>query len=164
MWPLQSDLAGMRALYGNPDANGDGAPDPSWSAHYLTTITPPYAIFYSGKPVHAITVNRGCAHALLSALIGIEKHYGSAQAIAAVGLDQFSGCYNFRGKRGDPSSLSMHAYAAAIDIDAPHNPFRGKKHRMPADAVRIFEDQGAVWGGNFSVKSYDPMHFQWARI
>ncbi len=162
-WPLQSDLVAMRARFGNPDANGDGAPDPAWAAKWLTTITPPYAMFYAGKPVRAITVNRGCSDALLAALAGIGKHYGTAAAIKAAGLDQFGGLYNFRVKRGNSSSLSMHAYGAAIDMDPDHNAFRGHSHAMPAAAVQIFKDQGATWGGDWSAGSYDPMHFQFAR-
>lgn len=161
-WPNQNDLAALHALYGNPDANNDGAPDSNWVYHYLTTIKPPYAMFYDGKPVRLITVNRGCADALLAALTGIGKHYGTAEALAKVGLDQFSGCYNFRKKRAG-KSLSMHALACAIDMDAAHNPFQGHVRHMPDAAVAIFEDQGAEWGGRWSPASYDPMHFQFAR-
>lgn len=159
IWPLQSDLKAMRAKFGNPDANNDGAPDPAWVRDHLTTIVPPYAMFYAGKPVRLITVNRACAGALLAALQGIGKHYGSAAALKAAGLDQFGGVYNFRPKRGG-SSLSMHAYACAIDLDPVHNPFKGKRPgKMPSAAVAIFQDQGATWLG----PTLDPMHFQFAR-
>lgn len=161
-WPLQSDLKGMRAMFGNPDANGDGAPDPSWVAKYLTTIKPPYQVFYGTQPIKAITVNRGCSDALLAALGAILDHYKTENAIRDVGLHYFSGCFNFRGKRGNPSSLSMHAYACAVDLDAAHNPFKSRKGKMPAAAVAIFADQGATWGGPWSTP--DPMHFQFARV
>jgi hypothetical protein len=163
-WPLQSDLKAMRAVYGNPDANNDGAADLSWTAQHLTTIVPPYAMFYAGKRVSKITVNRACAPALLAALTGIGKHYGTSAALAKAGLDQFGGLYNFRPKRSGSGSLSMHAYGVAIDMDPDHNPFKGKTRRMPDDAVRIFKDQGAAWGGDWSAGSYDPMHFQFARV
>lgn len=163
-WPLQSDLKGMRALYGNPDKNRDGTADLSWTAACLTEIVPPYRMFYAGKPVKRITVNRACSGALLAALNGIKTHYGTAAAIAAVGLDQFGGLYNFRVKRANPDSLSMHAYGCAIDIDPLHNPFQSTKFRMPPKVVAIFKDQGAVWGGDWSPKSRDAMHFQFARV
>lgn len=163
-WPLQSDVAAMRKLYGTPDKNGDGAPDSSWTSTYLTEIIPPYAMFYNGKPVGKITVNRMCSGALLAALNGVKAHYGTAAAIAKVGLDQFGGLYNFRVKRANPDSLSMHAYACAIDIDPLHNPFQSTKFRMPAAAVQIFKDQGAAWGGDWSPNSRDAMHFQFARV
>lgn len=161
LFPLQSDLAAMRALYGNPDANNDGAADPAWAAKYLTTITPPYAMFYDGKPVKKITVNKGCAAQLLGALTDVGKLYGSAAAIKKVGLDQFGGVFNFRPKRGNAKSLSMHGYACAIDLDPAHNAFKSKKPgRMPAEVVKIFESWGATWLG----PKLDPMHFQWSRV
>jgi hypothetical protein len=164
IWPLQSDLAAMHAAFGNPDANGDGAPDPSWVREHLTTIVPPYGLFYGASPVKAITVNRAVAAPMLASFAGILTHYGSQGAIAQVGLDQYSGCYNFRAKRGNPKSLSMHSYGIAIDLDAAHNAFKGHTRRMPDAAVHIFKDNGAVWGGDWSPGSYDPMHFQWARV
>lgn len=163
-WPLQSDLKGMRVMFGNPDANGDGAPDPSWVAKYLTTITPPYQMFYGLTAVKRITVNRGCSAALLAALGGILDHYKTENAIRDVGLHNFSGCYNFRAKRGNPNSLSMHAYACAVDLDAAHNAFHAKKYTMPQAAVEAFAAQGATWGGTFSKASFDPMHMQFSRV
>lgn len=163
IWPLQSDLAAMHALYGNPDANGDGAPDPAWAAKFLTTIVPPYQMFYGQIPVKRITVNHGCAIQMLAALGAILDHYKTENAIRDVGLHNFSGCYNFRAKRGNPRSLSMHSYACAIDLDAAHNPFRSKKGTMPQAAVDAFTKQGATWGGTWSPASRDPMHYQWAR-
>jgi hypothetical protein len=88
---------------------------------------------------------------MLAALGDIKDHYVTDAAVAAVGLDQFSGCFNFRGKRGDPSSLSMHAYACATDLDAAHNPFRSKAGRMPSAALAAFKKQGAEWGGLWSL-------------
>lgn len=162
VWPKQSDLKAMRALYGNPDANGDGAPDPSWVAKYLTTIVPPYQMYYGVTPVKRITVNRGCSKELLAALGGILDHYKTAAAIRSVGLTNFSGCYNFRPKRGNSSSLSMHAYACAIDLDAAHNPFKSKKFTMPQAVVDAFDAQGAESGTRWNPP--DAMHFQFARV
>lgn len=163
IWPLQSDLAGMYAVFGNPDANGDGAPDPGWVSRYLTTIKPPYQMFYGTTPIKAITVNRGCAAALYNALGGILDFYKTENNLRDHNLHMYSGCFNFRGKRGDPRSLSMHAYACAIDLDAPHNPFRGKSYTMPQPAVAAFKAEGAEWGEDWSPASRDPMHFQFAR-
>lgn len=164
VWPMQSDLAAMRKLYGNPDANGDGAADPTWVSRYLTTIVPPYRMIYGNAPVRKITVNKGCAAALLAALVGIKAHYGTQAAIEQAGVHRFGGLYNFRVKRGNPDSLSMHAYACAIDLDPDHNQFHSSHGTMPAAVVWIFKDQGAAWGGEWSPNSRDPMHFQFARV
>ncbi len=162
-WPLQSDLAGLHAVFGNPDANNDGAPDPSWVAQHLTTITPPYQMFFAGNPVKAITCNKAIAAPLLTALQGVKALYGSQGAIEAKGLHNFGGVYNFRSKRLSHGSLSQHAYAAAIDLDPQHNLQGRPGGTMPIEVVKIFKAQGAIWGGDWSPKYRDPMHFQWAR-
>lgn len=161
-WPLQSDLKAMHAVFGNPDANGDGAPDPAWVAAHLTSIVPPYQMFYGTTPIKRLTCNKAIAEPLLASLAGILALYKTPAEIAKHGMDQFSGCYNFRPKRGG-SSLSMHAYGAAIDMDAAHNPFRSTHFTMPPEVVAIFAKTGAEWGGSWSPASRDAMHFQWAR-
>lgn len=162
VWPLQSDAAAMNKLYGNPDANGDGAPDPQWAAKWLTTIVPPYQMYYDGKPIKRITVNKGCADALLTALKGIRDLYGSQSAIEAAGLHKFGGVYNFRPIRGG-KALSTHARACGIDLN-PEKNAQGTAGVMSPSVVAIFEATGATWGGRWSGKSKDPMHFQWARL
>ena len=162
IWPIQGSPEFI-ALFGNPDTNGDGAPDPSWVTKHLTTIVPPYQMFYGNAKISRITVNTACAGALARALQGILTHYGSQAAIQKVGMHRFSGCYNFRVKRGS-RKLSMHAYAAAIDMDAGHNAMGKPGGSMPAAVVGIFKDQGAAWGGGWTGKSHDPMHFQFARL
>lgn len=163
-WPLQSDAAAMNKLYGNPDTNGDGAADTAWAAKYLTTIVPPYRMVLAWDKkavVKKITVNKGCADALLAALKGIRDLYGSQSAIEAAGMHLFGGVYNFRLKRGG-KTLSTHARACGIDLNPEANG-QGAAGNMPPSVVAIFDAQGAEWGGRWSGKSKDPMHFQFAR-
>lgn len=75
-------------------------------------------------------------------------------------LKTFDGIYNDRTIKGS-SNKSMHAYGAAIDLNAATNQM-GRKGDMPAAVVKIFEDIGFVWGGRFS--RTDPMHFAWGRF
>lgn len=68
----------------------------------------------------------------------------------------------------DTSRLSMHSYAAAIDLNtalsdywlwrrsAGRNPYR---NRMPQQIVDIFERHGFIWGGKWY--HYDTMHFEY---
>jgi len=165
IWPLQSDTAAMNKLYGNPDANGDGAADPTWASKWLTTIVPPYRMVLAwdtSKVVRRITVNKGCAEALRAALTGIRNHYGTQAAIEKAGLHLFAGVYNFRPIRGG-KMLSTHARACGIDLNPDKNA-QGTAGNMPPEVVAIFEATGATWGGRWSGKSRDPMHFQWARV
>lgn len=160
IWPLQSDHAAMVALYGNPD-NGTGRADPHWEAAHLVAIIPPYSMVFGATPIHSIRVNKGCSEAMLAALTGILRLYGDQKTIEAHNMHRFSGCYNYRPKRGG-GSLSVHAYGAAIDLDAAHNPFRTKTFSMPAEVIKIFTDLGADAGAHWNPP--DAMHFQFARV
>jgi hypothetical protein len=71
----------------------------------------------------------------------------------------FGGCYSFRAKRNS-KKLSVHSWGCAIDLNPETNQL-GTKGDMHPDIVKIFEDHGFVWGGNFSVP--DPMHFQFVK-
>lgn len=160
-WPKQS---AMTDFYGNPDANGDGKPDAAWEAKNLVYITPPYQMYYDGKPITRIRCHRLVADSLSRVLTGIGKEI-PADVIKRCGLDQFGGVYNFRPKRAG-STLSTHAFAAAIDLAPALNPFKVKygsrPNMMPMAVVKIFEAEGWVWGGLWS--NGDAMHFQAARI
>jgi hypothetical protein len=158
-WPLQSDKAAMVAKFGNPDSNGDGAADLSWTAKHLTTIVPPYQLYYAGKPVKKITLNSEIAEPVTRALTKIGNTFPDAKERAKLGIDQFDGCFNFRVKRGKSKSLSMHAYAVALDFSAARNPFHAKRSDLPAEFIKAFTDEGATWLG----PTLDPMHFQFAR-
>ena len=77
------------------------------------------------------------------------------------------GCFNPRPKRtmGKPAGvvgwprLSMHAVAAAVDINAASNPMQDPLCTdMPDEWVKAWMDVGWTWGGGFS--NPDPMHFQ----
>lgn len=160
-WPRQS---AMTAFYGNPDANNDGVADPAWEAANLVYIAAPYAMFYDGKPVTRIRCHRLVADSLLRILTRIGKEISPADRVR-FGLDQFGGVYNFRKKRGG-STLSTHALAIAIDLAAALNPFKVKygsrPNMMPVSVVKIFEDEGWVWGGPWT--NGDGMHFQAAIV
>lgn len=160
-WPKQTPAA-LNAFYGNPDANGDGSPDLKWQQDNLTTITPPYPMFYDGKKVSKISCHKKIAEALLAALVKV-KAITTAEERKQYGLDQFGGVFNFRRKRNG-TTLSTHSWAIAIDLAVALNGF-GVKYgsqpdMMPAKVVAAFEEQGATWGGLWS--NPDAMHFQFA--
>jgi hypothetical protein len=68
----------------------------------------------------------------------------------------------------DTGRMSMHGYAAAIDLNLGYSDYwlwagRGKsipyKNRMPREIVDIFERHGFIWGGKWY--HYDTMHFEY---
>jgi hypothetical protein len=68
----------------------------------------------------------------------------------------------------DTGRMSMHGYAAAIDLNLKYSDYwlwagRTKKipykNRMPREIVDIFERHGFIWGGKWY--HYDTMHFEY---
>jgi hypothetical protein len=75
-------------------------------------------------------------------------------------LKTWDGCFNIRKKRGQ-SSMSLHSWAIAVDLNAAWNCF-GCKPVLSAGFVKCFTDNGFEWGGTWSKP--DGMHFQLAKI
>jgi len=75
-------------------------------------------------------------------------------------LKTWDGCFNIRKKRG-LSSMSLHSWAIAIDVNAFENGLN-QTPKLSAGFVKCFTDNGFEWGGAWSRK--DGMHFQLAKI
>lgn len=91
---------------------------------------------------------------------------GALEEILASGLTSeikvYSGCWSARTIGRSPTAPpSTHAYGAAIDINAPQNPYGGKP-TMSREIVAIFERWGFNWGGDFLIR--DGHHFEFWRI
>lgn len=146
-WP-NPDQSSLRAFYGAPGDESN-----------LVTVTFPYPMFYEGKRTFKTRVNRKCADSLLRVLSAIGKSYGTDRGTMEEAED-YGGVYNFRLKRGG-SSYSLHAYGAAIDLDADDNTFRDNwpmKADMPLSIMEEFAREGWISAGAFW--GYDAMHHQ----
>ena len=122
--------------------------DPAWVEKHIVTTEVPL--------LGAITCNRK--------LIPMVR--GALEDILASGLMSeikvYSGCWASRTVSRSPTAPpSTHAYGAAIDINAPQNPY-GTKPTMNRDVVRIFESWGFNWGGDFLIP--DGHHFEFRRF
>lgn len=147
-WP-KSDQTSLTRFYGRP---GDE------SRH--TYIKPPFPMFIDGQPVAKIKVHERCADSLLRVLIRLLDAYPASADRVSAGLTVFDGVYNNRSMRGG-TLPSLHARAAAIDLDAGRN--RNQQHwpvsaTMPFRAMEIFAAEGWLSAGAFW--SRDAMHFQ----
>ena len=75
-------------------------------------------------------------------------------------LKTWDGCFNIRKKRG-LSSMSLHSWGIAIDVNAAWNQLNMVPTLTPG-FVKCFTDAGFEWGGTWTRK--DGMHFQLAKI
>ena len=163
-WPLQSECD---AFYGNPRNSRDPSrASPKWESENLVRVKPPFVVYYEGKPVRAgMLVHEKVADSLMKVFTAIWKKSGESQAkVDAWGISNYAGAYNFRMMRGS-SRLSMHSWGCALDFDPDRN---GMGDTTPhfaevPEVVAAFEAEGWVWGGRWSGKSCDGMHFQAAR-
>ena len=161
-WPNQSTKE-LNAFYGNP-VGINGQANPKWKATNLVLVPVPYHMIVAWEPhvpVKNILFHHKCAAPLARVLQGILDLYGSPAAIEKAGMHLYSGAYNYRAIRGS-RRLSMHAYGCAIGLDSEHNPLVSRHGKMPKEVVKLFEAEGAEWGGRWRSRA-DPMHFQWAK-
>lgn len=154
-WPSQAIVRSGLSIFGKP---GDES--------QLVNIKPAYQLYYCGTPVKTIRVHKLIAADVEAALKEILAHYGQAE-IKRLGLDQYSGSYNYRKSTG-ASSLSMHAWGIALDFAAEKNTYSMKKPQASLSHPdcemwwKIWEKHGAVSLGR--ELGYDYMHLQFARL
>ena len=121
--------------------------DPAWYDANIVTRTVPL--------LGSVTCNAKLFPALIRALTDVQD--------AGLGdeIHVYSGCYAARTVARSPTAPpSQHAYGAAIDINAPENPY-GATPTMDPRIAKIFQRWGFIWGGRFLTP--DGMHFEYGR-
>lgn len=164
MWPLQRDCD---SFYGNP-RGANGRSSQKWEAENLVIVKAPYQLYYDKTPIRGVRVHKKCAESLRRVFERIWEAAGRQQAVVDQwGASAFSGAYVFRNKRGG-STLSMHSYGCAIDLDAPRNAMGNTRPNFgntgPSAVVSAFEAEGWTWGGRWTGRSCDGMHFQASHV
>lgn len=115
-----------------------------------------------GKPVQVTRIN-GIAERLKQVSAEIDALDPAVRAAAF----PIAGVLSCR-PVADTGKMSMHGYAAAIDLNLKYSDYwlwagKGKaipyKNRMPQQIVDIFERHGFIWGGKWY--HYDTMHFEY---
>jgi hypothetical protein len=155
-WPRQTEVRARNSIFGAPGTN-------------QTMVELPYMMY--GDYDRRIKVTAFQAHAKVEASLKrifgrTLDHYGLTQ-IRKLNLDIFSGCYNYRATTGS-STLSMHAWGIAVDIDAAHNQMNEDNDEAAfassiyAPFIDFWEDEG--WVNLGRARNYDWMHFQAARL
>jgi hypothetical protein len=72
-------------------------------------------------------------------------------------IKSFDGCYNLRMVRGSSSTLSLHAWGVAIDLNAHDNPMGGQGTWTGA-FIKTMKESGIYCGQSWAGRK-DPMHF-----
>ena len=104
-------------------------------------------------------MHRRCAESLHAVLTDIARRHGNDERIMAAARDYY-GVYNNRPMRGG-TLPSLHARAAAIDLDADDNGNEvawPAKADMPLEIMECFAREGWMPAGAFWGR--DAMHFQ----
>lgn len=155
LWPTQAEVRKGISIFGRPGCEAN-----------LVSLTPPYPLYFEGKPVRSIRVHRLVAKHVQLALQEVLTHYGM-QEIQRLGLNSYGGSYNYR-TTGRGSTLSMHAWGIALDFSPAAN---ARHYKAPRASLshpdcrkwwEIWERQGAVSLGREC--DYDWMHLQFARL
>ena len=119
--------------------------DPAWVSSHLVTRSVP------------LLGNETCNAAFFPALIGAMEQL-QQQGLGDL-VKSNAGCYNPELLAAKPTAPpSFHAYGAAIDINAPENPF-GATPTQDRRLVAVMKHWGFNWGGSFLVP--DGMHFEY---
>ena len=155
-FPSQRDVSRGNSVYG-PHGTPNGSSPPT------KKIRLPFALHLYGdaaKKVTTLSPHARCADSLLAVFRRLGDVYPDTESRKASGILNYYGLYNPRSMRGG-TAWSMHAWAIAIDLDAPRNknashwPVRSK---MPIEVMECFAKEGWMPAGAFW--SRDAMHFQ----
>ena len=133
----------------------DGNLNPRWESKFLTRAPLPFSIPLSwdrSKKVSRLYCHKKLKTVFPAVFAEIQKQGLRAE------IKTFGGCFNFRGKRTS-GKLSTHCWGIAIDLN-PETNAQGSSGEMHPGVVAVFRQFGFKWGGDWSGRSKDPMHFQ----
>jgi hypothetical protein len=156
--PPPNGLEEIKATFGNiyDYITADGTLDARWETDALTRSQLPFPIPFSvdkSKVISRLQCHKKLADAFAAVLAKIDAS-GLRGQITSCG-----GCFNFRMKRTG-AKLSTHSWGIAIDIN-PETNAQGGAGTMDSGVVEIFRQAGFKWGGDWTGKDKDPMHFQY---
>ena len=168
----------LKAQFGNP---GEGKVDPAWKKKWLRSYFDAMAFPGTENLIRGryVTVHTK-----------VEPYLREALRRAMIACPDFVievlGCFNFRHMRHDESKpLSVHAFAAAVDVNPADNFARrfarGESPQaftpewwaiwpngLPQNFVEAFKSCGWAWGSDWDEDGdtedttyHDPMHFEW---
>lgn len=134
----------------------DGSIDPKWESERMVRAALPFPIPLAWNTSQSVTGIR--CHKLIAPLVeAVFREIDAAGLKSAV--KTYGGGYVYRPKRGQVKP-STHSWGIAIDLN-PNTNAMGTAGDMDPRLVELFEGFGFTWGGRWSGRSKDPMHFQY---
>jgi hypothetical protein len=133
----------------------DHALDAAWQSDFLARVALPFPMIISWD--HSQSVSAITCHKLLAGVFG--SVFTQLQSAGLQNkITSFGGCFSFRPQRTG-TKLSTHAWGIAIDLN-PETNQQGTAGNMDYAVITAFREAGFKWGGDWTGKSRDPMHFQ----
>jgi hypothetical protein len=136
----------------------DGTLDGSWEFDQMASAPLPFAIPLACDRSKAVT-RILCHKKLVKLLTGAFEEISQQRQERYV--TSYGCCFNFRSKQSS-HQLSAHCWGIAIDLNTELD-YRGRGNAIHESIVRIFKTHGFEWGGDWSGKRRNPMHFQFCR-
>ena len=133
----------------------DGSITSAWESQFITRVPLPFPIPLSWNLSAQATQIR--CHKLLAGVFEQAFQTIDAQELRQQ-IQTYGGCYEFRAKRTS-AKISAHAWGIALDLN-PLTNAQATLGNMHPGVVNIFRSFGFKWGGDWTGKSKDPMHFQ----
>jgi len=155
-YPLQKDMA---AFYGPAGGKACTAGVVHLPCHFVIA-------WNTRQTITSFRCHEKVARPLRAIFQQAHDHYGQKRFLE-LELNVFGGCFNHRNMRGG-STLSTHAYGAAVDLNPTKNQLRWGADRAQfagpdyVDWWDIVESHGGVPAGRAWGKDW--MHFQFARL
>lgn len=163
--PLRQQLFGVFSYepaptLNNPEGIRIGG---SWVNENITSVKVPQLIGVTGAPSSGVVPFHKKAAPQLVAMFAAWEAAGLLPLVRT-----FAGTWAPRFIRGSRTSLSNHAWATAIDLNAPWNGFQQRPALVGQmgsvrELVPIAVEHGFYWGGWFSGRP-DGMHFEVCRL
>jgi hypothetical protein len=154
-WPLERDVAKVFGAAGGPQCTAGKVKLPI-----------PFALAWDlDQQIKTFNCHELVAAPITRVFERAVEAYGEAK-FQELRLHLFGGCYNYRPMRGG-SSLSMHSWGIAVDLDPTHNQLKWGRDRAAfarpeySQFWQAVEAEGLVSLGRTA--NYDYMHFQAAR-
>lgn len=150
----------LRREFGDPAPylSADGGVAGAWGAYILKTIPLPAPIPLAWD--RSIQATRLSCHQRIASLMGDTLRAVHAEPEVWATINDWGGCYLFRANRRDPKRLSAHSWGVAIDWDVAQNHQGDATPEVHPRLIEIMAAHSFIWGGLFSGRSIDPMHWE----